>query len=332
MSKYLELVEGSFTQEHLDKQMSQKPYVAYSIKDGKVIYTIVPKEEEDMWIITVVELKDISNCTYNMVDLGLPSGLKWADRNVGATSPEDFGSYFQWGEIVRDKDGKPTSNAYTYNKSAEITTEQLVNLLNLIIGGGVTTDNVKDLLESEGITNNDLRNIFPYILSIDKTFNLDDYFDTSDGGNTFNKYNKNGGLRVLESVDDATANHMGTEWRMPTEDEIRELIRNTTLTFIDLDGNEYVKWTDTINIELGRLKGVRFTGPNGNSIFIPAAGYCTEMVLQYIGTIACTWSASLGVRFDGHQSSCLSADIITTAVTEAYQDCSFGLPIRGVTL
>jgi hypothetical protein len=32
------------------------------------------------------------------VDLGLPSGLLWATRNVGATSPEDYGDYFAWGE------------------------------------------------------------------------------------------------------------------------------------------------------------------------------------------------------------------------------------------
>lgn len=32
------------------------------------------------------------------VDLGLPSGTLWADRNVGADSPEDYGSYFAWGE------------------------------------------------------------------------------------------------------------------------------------------------------------------------------------------------------------------------------------------
>lgn len=37
---------------------------------------------------------------YKMVDLGLPSGLKWADRNIGATSPEDYGLYFQWGDTV----------------------------------------------------------------------------------------------------------------------------------------------------------------------------------------------------------------------------------------
>jgi hypothetical protein len=31
-----------FTQEHLDKQKNQNPYVAYSIQDGKVIYTKIP--------------------------------------------------------------------------------------------------------------------------------------------------------------------------------------------------------------------------------------------------------------------------------------------------
>ena len=35
---------------------------------------------------------------YEWVDLGLPSGLKWATCNIGATKPEDFGLYFAWGE------------------------------------------------------------------------------------------------------------------------------------------------------------------------------------------------------------------------------------------
>ncbi len=32
------------------------------------------------------------------VDLGLPSGIKWANMNVGATKPEEYGAYFAWGE------------------------------------------------------------------------------------------------------------------------------------------------------------------------------------------------------------------------------------------
>ncbi len=36
---------------------------------------------------------------HEFVDLGLPSGLKWATCNVGATKPEEPGDYFAWGEV-----------------------------------------------------------------------------------------------------------------------------------------------------------------------------------------------------------------------------------------
>lgn len=35
---------------------------------------------------------------YEFVDLGLPSGTLWATCNVGASSPEEYGLYFAWGE------------------------------------------------------------------------------------------------------------------------------------------------------------------------------------------------------------------------------------------
>ena len=37
---------------------------------------------------------------HKYVDLGLPSGLKWATCNVGATKPEECGDYFAWGETT----------------------------------------------------------------------------------------------------------------------------------------------------------------------------------------------------------------------------------------
>lgn len=40
------------------------------------------------------------NSSVVWVDLGLPSGLLWADRNVGANSPEDYGNYYAWGETA----------------------------------------------------------------------------------------------------------------------------------------------------------------------------------------------------------------------------------------
>ena len=36
----------------------------------------------------------------HMIDLGLPSGTKWACCNVGASKPEDYGGYYAWGETV----------------------------------------------------------------------------------------------------------------------------------------------------------------------------------------------------------------------------------------
>ena len=36
----------------------------------------------------------------NAINLGLPSGTLWADRNVGASLPEEYGSYFSWGETL----------------------------------------------------------------------------------------------------------------------------------------------------------------------------------------------------------------------------------------
>ncbi|MCQ2324043.1 MAG: hypothetical protein MJZ53_04235 [Paludibacteraceae bacterium] len=44
------------------------------------------------------------------IDLGLPSGIKWANINVGATKPEEYGAYFAWGETKQ----KTTYNWSTY--------------------------------------------------------------------------------------------------------------------------------------------------------------------------------------------------------------------------
>ena len=48
-------------------------------------------------------LKDPYN-GHEYVDLGLPSGLKWATCNVGATKPEEPGDYFAWGETATKED------------------------------------------------------------------------------------------------------------------------------------------------------------------------------------------------------------------------------------
>lgn len=58
--------------------------------------------------------EDDSSSGAKAVDLGLPSGTKWADRNVGASSPEDYGDYFAWGE-TKPKDKYTTQNCSTYD-------------------------------------------------------------------------------------------------------------------------------------------------------------------------------------------------------------------------
>lgn len=50
--------------------------------------------------------KNIEN-GHEYVDLGLPSGTKWATCNIGASSPSDYGDYFAWG-------GTTTKTEYTY--------------------------------------------------------------------------------------------------------------------------------------------------------------------------------------------------------------------------
>ncbi len=44
------------------------------------------------------EQKSSKENGHEWVDLGLPSGIKWATCNVGATKPEEYGGYFAWGE------------------------------------------------------------------------------------------------------------------------------------------------------------------------------------------------------------------------------------------
>ncbi len=138
---------------------------------------------------------------HEYVDLGLPSGLKWATCNVGAASPEKDGDYFAWGETTT-KSEYTSSNSATYGKSM-----------------------------------------------------------TDISGNA--------------AYDAARANWGGT-WRLPTSAEIDELINNCTWT-----------WTTQ-----GGHKGYRVTGPNGNSIFLPAAGYRNESSLLYAGSYGSYWSST----------------------------------------
>jgi len=124
----------------------------------------------------------------HMIDLGLPSGTKWACCNVGASSPEDYGGYYAWGETIE--------------KSEDYTWENY------------------------------------------------QFHGSSTGGY------KNIGSDIAGTSYDVAHVKWGGSWRMPSLEQIRELLNNCTS-----------KWT-SVNGTYGR----EFTGPNGGKVFLPATG------------------------------------------------------------
>lgn len=80
---------------------------------------------------------------------------------------------------------------------------------------------------------------------------------------------------LTAAYDAATAN-WGDKWRMPTLDEMKELINQCTWEWTTQNG----------------VNGYKVTGPNGNSIFLPAAGYRGDTSLDYAGSDGYYWSAT----------------------------------------
>ena len=152
------------------------------------------------------------------IDLGLPSGTKWANMNVGASTPEDYGGYYAWGEI-EEKENYSWSTYKWCNGSDDTMTK---------------------------------------------------YCTSSSYGTVDNQ-------TVLDPEDDVAHVKWGGSWRMPTLDEQKELLNKCTWTWTTLNG----------------VKGYKVTGPNGNSIFLPAAGYRGGTGVDGRGSGGGYWSSSL---------------------------------------
>ena len=88
---------------------------------------------------------------HEYVDLGLPSGLKWATCNVGASSPEEYGDYYAWGEI-ETKSEYTVDNSKTFGKSmSDISGNAMYDVARAKWGGSwrlPTKEEYKELLIS----------------------------------------------------------------------------------------------------------------------------------------------------------------------------------------
>ena len=73
--------------------------LAYEFKKGlepnKFYYRFISDKERAVLKWEETEIED----NYSYVDLDLPSGNLWAECNIGASKPEEFGDYYAWGEI-----------------------------------------------------------------------------------------------------------------------------------------------------------------------------------------------------------------------------------------
>ena len=58
----------------------------------------VDKVTADNMMEDIAEIQNTLYLPYKAIDLGLPSGTLWADRNIGATDIYDGGKLFQWGD------------------------------------------------------------------------------------------------------------------------------------------------------------------------------------------------------------------------------------------
>ncbi len=105
---------------------------------------------------------------------------------------------------------------------------------------------------------------------------------------TYSDYGTVDNKAVLDLEDDAAHANWGGAWRMPTVDEMEEL-------------KEKCNWEWTTQ---SGVNGQKVTGPNGNSIFLPAAGYRWFDLLYSAGSYGNYWSGSL-LPYDDNYACCL---------------------------
>lgn len=113
----------------------------------------------------------------------------------------------------------------------------------------------------------------------------------------------------LDLEDDAAYINWGRDWRMPSKEQLTELRTTCTCTFIFEDKT----WTEKI------------TGPNGNSILLPTAGYYFSEYFR--GGVGEYWSRTLSTEYSC-QAFFLWFDGPSLEVGSTTRQ--FGIPVRPV--
>ena len=156
-------------------------------------------------------------------------GPYWAETNIGAENPEDYGYYFWWGDTV----------GYKRENNKWVATDGSSSNFSFSSGNAPTCGKNIDALKSEG-------------------------WITADS--------------VLVPAHDAAQVHWGGAWRMPTKQELSDIVSKCDWT-----------WTMQNGVQGYIVKG---KGAYASaSIFLPSAGYGDGPSLSYVGSYGRYWSS-----------------------------------------
>ena len=206
---------------------------------------------------------------YTWVNLGLPSGLKWATCNVGAANPWDYGDYFAWGETVGYGKNDPS------------------NANNQSCTGGSTVKTGYSWCTYKYCSGTSFNTLTKYSTNTSGIY----------GSVVDNK-------TTLDLADDAAAVNMGGSWRMPTIEEQQELKANCYWEWTDSYNGKGVAGYIVYKVKNASDKGeVKPTSGSVTTvgsysladphIFLPAAGYRYGSGLSGAGGNGNYWSSSL---------------------------------------
>ena len=248
---------------------------------------------------------DDNDTTYtskeDFVDLGL--SVKWATKNIGANADTDYGYYFAWGETVpfEKKDSSNTNN-YKYN----------LNYFNFSIDA---TNYVKKVYNWH--TYKYIDDDKPYDMAqAEKTGEIDSAKFTLNKYNTDPQYGKVDGTTSLNPSDDPTELYISTKGRMPTGNEIEELITKCywqyTESYHGTGVAGYIVYKAKATEDMGLVTDVNNNTTNGSRtnpkpkkvteryslndthIFLPSGGHHHDAALYSEGKAARYWTKTLG--------------------------------------